>query len=137
MPETLVSDNGTQFTSSEFQQFCSDSGIDHVTTAPFHPQSNGQAERFVNTFKRALKNIQEGKVGVGEALDDFLLTYRTTTNRQVDEGKSPSEAMFGRRIKTSLDLLRPPPERPPSDEKEGNRRSFSAHDAVYATWNGV
>ncbi|XP_062700588.1 uncharacterized protein K02A2.6-like [Aedes albopictus] len=132
MPETLVSDNGTQFTSSEFQQFCSDSGIDHVTTAPFHPQSNGQAERFVDTFKRALKKIQEGKVGVGEALDVFLLTYRTTPNRQVDEGKSPSEAMFGRRIRTSLDLLRPPPERPPSDEKEGNRRSFSAHDAVYA-----
>nr|XP_029709493.1 uncharacterized protein LOC115255503 [Aedes albopictus] len=40
--------------------------------------------------------------------------------------------MFGRRIRTSLDLLRPPPERPPSDDKEGNRRSFSAHDAVYA-----
>ncbi|XP_065083396.1 uncharacterized protein K02A2.6-like [Ochlerotatus camptorhynchus] len=134
MPETLVSDNGTQFTSSEFQKFCSDSGIDNVTTAPFHPQSNGQAERFVDTFKRALKKIQEGKNCVGEALDIFLLTYRTTPNRQVEDGKSPSEAMFGRRIRTSLDLLRPPPARPPIEPNPDDevRRSFSAHDPVYA-----
>ncbi|XP_062537764.1 uncharacterized protein K02A2.6-like [Armigeres subalbatus] len=133
MPETLVSDNGTQFTSSEFKKFCSDNGIDHVTTAPFHPQSNGQAERFVDTFKRALKKIQEGEGRVGEALDVFLLTYRTTPNRQVEEGKSPSEAMFGRQIRTSLDLLRPPPVLPQSEDDNGNqnRRTFSAHDLVY------
>ncbi|XP_058456870.1 uncharacterized protein LOC131434234 [Malaya genurostris] len=77
MPVTLVSDNGTQFTSVEFANFCALNGIEHVTTAPFHPQSNGQVERFVDTFKRAVKKIQEGRGSIAEALDTFLLTYRT------------------------------------------------------------
>ncbi|XP_055604914.1 uncharacterized protein K02A2.6-like [Uranotaenia lowii] len=83
MPCTLVSDNGTQFTSGEFATFCIENGIDHVTTAPFHPQSNGQAERYVDTFKRAIKKIREGGGSITEALDVFLLTYRTTPNASV------------------------------------------------------
>ncbi|XP_038119282.1 uncharacterized protein K02A2.6-like [Culex quinquefasciatus] len=115
MPELLVSDNGTQFTSAEFLEFCSTNGIQHLTTAPFHPQSNGQAERFVDTFKRAVKKIQAGRSSIDEALDVFLMTYRTTPNRQVEGGVSPSEAMFGRRIRTNLELLLPPPPKPPSE----------------------
>ncbi|KHJ40181.1 integrase core domain protein [Trichuris suis] len=55
-PEVLVSDNGTQFSASEFTAFCAENGIRQMTTAPYHPQSNGQVERFVETLKRALKN---------------------------------------------------------------------------------
>lgn len=99
MPETLVSDNGTQFTSSEFAQFCVSNGIDHVTTAPFHPQANGQAERFVDTFKRANKKLEEGRGTIGEILETFLLAYRSKPNRAApDDGQSPSEVIFGRRI---------------------------------------
>ncbi|XP_062704096.1 uncharacterized protein K02A2.6-like [Aedes albopictus] len=137
MPEVVVSDNGTQFTSIEFQKFCVDNGIHHVTTAPFHPQSNGQAERFVDTFKRSVKKIQEGRntSTLQEALDVFLLVYRTTPNRQVVDGKSPSEAMFGRRIRTNLDLLRPPPVSSAvaaEPEQDSQKRRFAAHDLVYA-----
>ena len=44
LPEQLVSDNGPQFTSKEFEQFARANGIRHIRSAPYHPASNGQVE---------------------------------------------------------------------------------------------
>ena len=52
LPEQIVSDNGPQFVSEEFYQFMQGNGIHHIRCAPYHPASNGLAERFVRTFKR-------------------------------------------------------------------------------------
>lgn len=49
-PEMLVSDNGPPFISYEMKQFYDYYGITHLTSAPYHPASNGLAERFVRTF---------------------------------------------------------------------------------------
>nr|XP_049461004.1 uncharacterized protein K02A2.6-like [Anopheles coluzzii] len=107
MPETLVSDNGPQFTSALFAEFCNSSGIEHITTAPFHPQSNGQAKRFVDTLKRALRKIQSDETSLDETLELFLMTYRSTPNAQLSQQKSPAQEMFGCPIRTALELLRP------------------------------
>ncbi|XP_040195388.1 uncharacterized protein K02A2.6-like, partial [Rana temporaria] len=49
-PREIVTDNGAQFTSQEFQHFLTAHNIKHKLTAPYHPATNGQAERFVQTF---------------------------------------------------------------------------------------
>jgi len=60
-PKTIVSNNGPQLTAETFKEFYLQHGINHLTTAPFHPASNGLAERFVQTFKSSVgKNIKDG-----------------------------------------------------------------------------
>ena len=53
IPEIIVSDNGSQFTSDHFEEHCHRTPLRHTRPPPSPPQSNGQAERFVDTFKRA------------------------------------------------------------------------------------
>ncbi|XP_055623399.1 uncharacterized protein K02A2.6-like [Toxorhynchites rutilus septentrionalis] len=96
-PESLVSDNGTQFTSERFQQFCYANGINHLRTAPYHPQSNGQAERYVDSLKRGLKKLSYGESSPTlEHLHTFLSVYRSTPNPNTPESTSPAEAFLGK-----------------------------------------
>ena len=53
--DCIVSDNGTQFTSKEFKDFCWTFVVEHIMIASYHLKSNAQAKRFIDTFKRALK----------------------------------------------------------------------------------
>nr|KAG5691976.1 hypothetical protein BaRGS_011367 [Batillaria attramentaria] len=50
-PHTLVSDNATTFVSEEFQSWCKERGITHLTGAPYHPATNGAAERLADSDK--------------------------------------------------------------------------------------
>ncbi|UYV64543.1 K02A2.6-like [Cordylochernes scorpioides] len=105
IPRTLVSDNGTGFTSEEFRQFMTRNGIHHLRTAPFHPSSNGLAERAVQTIKTGLKKVQQGSIS--QHLAEILLGYRRTPIASI--GKSPFEMMFGHNIRSRLDLILPNP----------------------------
>ncbi|KHJ94673.1 hypothetical protein OESDEN_05395 [Oesophagostomum dentatum] len=66
--------NGKQFTATEFQEFCKKQGIEQTHSPPFYPQSNGQAEGFVDTLKRTIQYIKEG--GTTGKLAEFLQCYR-------------------------------------------------------------
>lgn len=57
-PEVLVSVNGSQFPSFAFKDFCSQTGIIYLRAATFHPVSNGEAERWVLTFKEAQLEVK-------------------------------------------------------------------------------
>ncbi len=47
----LISDNGPQFIARDFKQFVRLSGMDHVRTSPYYPQSNGKIERWHGSLK--------------------------------------------------------------------------------------
>ena len=104
VPAQLVSDNGPQFTSEEFQQFLKRNGIKHITSAPYHPATNGLAERCVQSFKNAMKSETEVK-SLNIKLARFLLAYRNTPHSTT--GEPPSQLFLGRRLRTRLDLLKP------------------------------
>ena len=100
-PNQIVTDNSPQFTAIAFEQFCNNNSVHHTLTAPYHSSSNGEAECFVQTFKNTMQ--KKGEVELN--LSKFLLRYRTTPHSVT--GKSPAELIFGRQIKTRLDLLHP------------------------------
>lgn len=104
LPRTLVSDNDPSFSSNEFNEFCRSNGILHKTTPPYHPASNGQVERYVQTTKQALKKIKAGgERDLHTALQRFLFLHRMVKNSSTD--KTPAEAMIGRQLHSRLDLL--------------------------------
>lgn len=76
IPEMVVSDNGTSFTSEEFKFFRKQNGMKHVTSAPYHPATNGLAERAVETFKQGLKRMKDGSLE--DKVSRFLFKYRIT-----------------------------------------------------------
>ena len=104
LPVHLVSDNGPPFTSVEFETFMKQNGIYHVRTPPFHPSSNGAAEKAVQTFKRALQK-DTSTVPLKHKLANFLLSYRTTPHSAT--GQAPCILLMRRSIRRRLDLVHP------------------------------
>ena len=103
LPETIVSNNGTAFTSMEFAEFTRRNGIRHRFTASYHPSFNGLAERAVQTMKTALKKATAADVET--RLIRFLFQYRITPHSTT--GVSPAELLMGRRPRSHLDCMYP------------------------------
>ena len=81
LPEHLISDNGPQFVSTEFENFLKImNSIRHTCSSPYHPQTNGEAECFVQTLKQFLRAEKLDKCNVQTKVSRFLLSYRSTPN---------------------------------------------------------
>ena len=100
LPKTIVTDNGSCFVSEEFEIFLRENGIMHITSAPYHPSTNGLAERAVQVLKQGLKEVTTGSLKT--RLARVLLSYRITP--QSSTGVSPAELLLGRCPRTHLDL---------------------------------
>ena len=104
LPHKLVTDNGPAFISSEFKTFMDYNGIVHIRSAPYHPSTNGLAERAVQTLKDGLRCIKDGTIETTR-LARFLSKYRLTPHSTTR--LSPSEMLLGRRPRSRLDLMNP------------------------------
>ena len=74
IPETVVTDNSTCLVSAEIEAFFTNNGIKHITSAPYHPASNGLAESAVQMVKKRLRKITHSSMRTH--LAQVLLTYR-------------------------------------------------------------
>lgn len=109
-PDEIVSDNGPQFVSQEFEHFLAKNNIKHTRTPPYHPISNGAAERLVQTTKRALlkqllSDVAQNRESVQTGLDSFLMSYRNTPHSVT--GSTPAQLFLKRQPKTKLSFLKP------------------------------
>ena len=71
----LYSDNGPEFSSLEFRQFAKAYEFHHVTSSPQFPQSNGLAERTVQTAKKLLKKAYEDKIPIWQFWSCEILQF--------------------------------------------------------------
>ncbi|XP_055905089.1 uncharacterized protein K02A2.6-like [Eupeodes corollae] len=130
LPDSIVSDNGTAFTSEVFSQFCGSNLISHILSAPFHPSTNGQAERMVRTTKDYLKRNNNGCVKL--RLARFLPLSHTTPSTVT--GKSPAEILFKRRPMTYFDKIHPDSQPLRSSKKDhitGNDLQLQTDEPVW------
>ncbi|XP_015112270.1 uncharacterized protein K02A2.6-like [Diachasma alloeum] len=104
IPVVLVTDNGSSFTSKEFEDFTKYYGVEHIRTPPYHPASNGAAENIVKTFKNKLKILMKSGKSAKTALRIFLMNYRATPH--CTTGYTPAESQTGRKMRIKLDFLR-------------------------------
>ena len=133
LPETIVTDNGSVFTSTEFTTH---KGIHHSTSAPFHPASNGLAERAVQTFKAAMRKQESGSLE--DKLARFLFRYCITPHSTT--GETSAKLLMGWQLHSHLSQMHPDLERKVSLEqsrqkeqhdKGAQERNFKAGDSVF------
>ena len=104
--EELVTDNGVQFTSSEFQSFLKQHGIRHCRSSLYAPQSNAAVERFNRVLKEGVwANMAEGR-SLLTSLRQTLANYRSAPHSTT--GVSPSSLMLAFQARTPVSVLAQP-----------------------------
>ena len=110
VPERILSDNGPEFSSAAFEEFCIAYGIVHLHTTPYHPQTNGMLERLHRTLKQRLVSVAQSldidlmaNTDWTSLLSAIVFSYNNAVTRMT--GYSPHELIFNRAPKFPIDLL--------------------------------
>ena len=91
LPDEIVADYGTQYTSEDFRTKCRDCNIELRFSSPYHHQANSVAERAIGTLKHLWRKSEQD----GQPITTALFMYRTTPLS--DDLPSPYELLFGRK----------------------------------------
>jgi transposase InsO family protein len=111
VPRYLISDNGGEMTSTNFENWLREFGVSHRLTSPYNPQCNGMVERFNGTIQKLLLKMTGGNPKKWtEYLSSALYAYRITPGQT---GISPYQALFGQRPRL--------PRAEPMSQTEGDR----------------
>lgn len=97
IPERVISDNGPCYSADEYHRFAELWDFKHITTSPRYPQSNGLAEKTVQTAKRIL-----GKAKADDK--DYYLGLLEYQSTPVDNLKSPAQLLMSHRLRSILSI---------------------------------
>ncbi|XP_036340795.1 uncharacterized protein K02A2.6-like [Rhagoletis pomonella] len=100
IPNSIRADNGRQFTSSEFKNFCKNHNITLITTPPYWPQANGEVENMNKSLVKRLIIAHNNKRDYKKEIEEFALMNNVTPHGTT--GSSPSELMFNRVIRDKI-----------------------------------
>jgi len=96
----IISDRGPQFVAKEFKEFIRVSGMDHVLTSPYYPQSNGKKERWYRTLKsecirpKTPLSVEEAR----EVVFEFVEYYNTRRLHSAIGYITPIDKLNGREL---------------------------------------
>ena len=105
IPNTIRSDNGPPFTSTEIREYMQENGISHKKITPLWPQANSEAENFMKPLMKTIRSANVEGQQWKRSLYRFLLNYGATPHSTT--GFAPAELLFHRKIKTKLPQLLP------------------------------
>lgn len=135
--EEVVSDNGPPFGSNELREFLESKGIKITHSPPYHPQSNGLAERAVQTIKTVLRKMiieKKSHFQLETAINEFLKNYRNvpTTEKEI----VPAHKVFSFKPRTEITCLRSDKNLSPINEieilnKKEKRIEFKKNDKIW------
>ena len=111
MPRQLHSDQGKNFESKLIHELCLLAGIEKSKITPFHPGSDGEAERLNRMLLQMLRTTAiDHANNLPSYLHTLMSAYRMTLHSVT--GVTPNMAMLGRGVLTSVTLIAQPPNEP-------------------------